>query len=445
MSTLKNKFNKKNIAVLGLGIENMALVEWLLKHEFDCQLTLCDAKIDLALEPELLSSDNIKLNLGVDYDKELEQYDMVLRIAGYPLSNPKLAKARRAGVEITSPTKLFIEFCPTDNLVGITGTKGKGTTCGFIVEILKQAKEQVYWGGNIGTPMFGFYDDVKPTDWVVLELSSFQLEDLERSPRYAVITNLSPEHLKPADPFNPNFHADFNSYCQSKFNILKWQKRGDWAFVNEKMKADCFPTKRGKLALGRSKKIYFNKTDYPLRLAGDHNLENAGAAVEFARVVGIKDGLVRKALRKFKGLPHRLEFVGEAKGIKYFDDSFATTPESAITALHAFTEPVILLAGGADKGSDFTILAEEIKARVKNLILFEGVGTPALRRSVETIGFPVGNIYSANDMKSAMALARQSAATGDVVLLSPACASFGIFRNYKERGDLFKAEARKLL
>ncbi len=431
--------------MLGCGSENVALVNWLIKHRADCRITICDALKDLHLLHPEFELPFVDWRLGPDYDKDLSDFDLIFRVPGYPLFSPPLKLAAKAGAEITSPTKLFFEFPPTGNTIGVTGSKGKGTTSGLITDMLSLAGLAAFLGGNIGTPIFDFYDQVKPDGWVVLELSSFQLEDLEASPHIAVITNLMHEHLQPADPINPNYHLSEADYQQAKLNIVKYQTSGDIAIFNKKIKFAVSPGKRGRFDLGKGKKIYFDSVDFSSRLVGGHNKENIAAAAAAVFAAGVKIQVIKKAAKKFRGLPHRIELAGESNGIKYYDDSFATTPEAAITALRSFDNPIILLAGGADKGADFGQFAREAVDRVKFMVLFDGKATPRIESELKTAGFPKKNIALAMSMPDAMRIARAQARSGDIILLSPGCASFGIFKNYKERGDLFKEELKKYL
>jgi UDP-N-acetylmuramoylalanine--D-glutamate ligase len=364
--------------------------------------------------------------------------------------------------ELTSPMKLFFDLSPSKNIIGVTGTKGKGTTASLIYEILKRAGKKTWLGGNIGVAPFSYIDKIKKNDWVVLELSSFQLEDMTVSPKIAVITNLYPEHLKPADPNNPNFHKTLADYWGAKWNIAKYQKKGDKAVLNYELriknhelkskiytfsarnqKADCFWLDENeiKCKTNAHNSLFIIRTS----LLGEHNKENVGAAVAVAKIAGVKNEIIKKAVADFKGLPHRLELAGEFKGVKYYDDSFATTPESTIIALKSFVAPIILLLGGADKGSDFTELAKEIKNRVKFVVLLNGKATAGIKKILAEAGYEDTKMKLVDNIEEAVKIARAEAETDDVVLLSTACASFGMFKNYKERGDLFKREVLKKL
>jgi UDP-N-acetylmuramoylalanine--D-glutamate ligase len=548
---LKFLQNKK-IAMLGLGVENLALVKFLIRQakvpashtpasghpsqEGNLHITICDPKSaaelgDRFLEIKELARkyklSEIMLISGKNYDEHLADFDIIFRSPGYPLFNPNLIKAKKAGVEISSAMKLFFALCPTKNIIGVTGSKGKGTVSSLIYEIIRASlkivthpvsrgashpsregnAQRVFLGGNIGTAPFDFIDKIKPNDYVVLELSSFQLEDFDVSPYIAVVTNLFQEHLAPADPNNPNYHKSMKAYWAAKANIFTQQKKNDWLVANEKLNNKILsfchsePLARNlpqsindveifsknklwrtqdmnrSLADARDDKeretvcagkvIFYDKSDLPSNLTGEHNKENIAAAVIVAKILKIKDGVIAKAVKKFQGLPHRTEFVAEVDGIKYYDDSFATVPDVSVIALKAFSHTptfghpsqegnntprpsatplkrgIILLAGGADKGSDFKQFVKEISKSVKYLILFKGRGTDRLKKILNT-KYQIPNTVTDN-MRDAVAIARKNAESGDIVLLSTGCASFGCFKNYKERGELFKNEVRSNL
>ncbi|MFW5888405.1 MAG: UDP-N-acetylmuramoyl-L-alanine--D-glutamate ligase [Patescibacteria group bacterium] len=438
----------KKIAVLGLGIENSALVKFLFQNNIPCELVVCDIRPEAELKEKMeeLSeffyksrSTKLSLNLGPGYDDHLEEYDVIMRSPGYPLFSSNLIKAvtqreKKGDIRnffINSPMKLFFDVCPA-GIIGVTGTKGKGTTASLIAHILEQGGKRVFLGGNIGVAPFDFIDKVEKNDWVVLELSSFQLEDIHKSPHIAVFTNFYKEHLSSADIHNPNYHKRLRDYWRAKLNIFRWQTKKDLAVVNDNLK--MFLASYG----FKSNFYYFTKSDLESSLMGEHNRENVAAAERVAHLLKIKKEVVKKAVKSFSPLPHRLEFVKEKGGVNYYNDSFATTPDSAITALRSFSSPVILLAGGADKGSDFAGMSREIKEKVKFVILFDGAGSVKLQKELRHIGFSQERMKVACSMEEAMEEAHRQAAFGDTVLLSPGCASFGIFKNYKQRGELFK-------
>ena len=476
---MKN-FQNKKICLLGLGAENHALLKFWQTTDYRLQtteITICDSRNFAQLEIRLADLEmDFKLKLGKGYDKGLDKYDVILRSPGYPLFTEEIKKAKKKGVLITSAMQLFMEHSPTKNIIGVTGSKGKGTTSSLIYEILKKGltpsnsplkrgrKNQkgcrVFLGGNIGTAPFEFFHKLKKDDWVVLELSSFQMEDLQARFKIAVITNLFKEHLSPADPNNPNYHKSMKSYWQAKANIFRYQKKSDFLVVNKKLRSRVIPAKAGiqvsenidSRLRGNDNIIFYTKSELPSKLTGEYNKENIQAAVEAAKILKIKKDVIAKAVAGFKGLPHRLEKVVTIKGVEYYDDSFATTPEASILALKSFAPPlapprqggernIILLAGGADKGADFSKFAREIKKRVKYLILFKGSGTDKLiKNSAFSIQHSAFKVVAS--MKEAMKIAKQKSEPGDMVLLSTACASFGVFKNYKERGNQFKEEVK---
>ena len=432
--------NNKKIAILGLGAENYAMLKFLFGKVKGAEITVCDKR-----SKEVLGDKYKELEkkatwiLGAAFNKKLYRYDILFRSPGWPTGCPGIREAlKKKKTILYSPIRLFFDLCPTKNIIGVTGTKGKGTTSSLIYEIIKLAGKRVWLGGNIGIAPFEFIKKIKENDWVVLELSSFQLEDLETSPRIAVITNFYHEHLASADPNNPNFHSSLLKYRNAKLNILKWQKAGDLAVLNRRF--------GGKIGRRRSKSqlLYFTKSTLSSRLPGEHNRENIAAAETVARLMNIKPAVIAKAVANFKGLEHRLEMVREIKGVKYYNDSFATTPESTIIAIKSFKPPIVLLAGGADKGANFKSMAQAIKTRVKFTVLFKGIATPRIEKELKRAGYPKSQVKVVNDIKSAVKLAREKIGKSGTVLMSPACASFGMFKNYKERGALFKREVKKI-
>lgn len=449
MNDITNKLDNKRIIFLGLGIENFSLLQFLLNRKIDCtEIVMADSTgySDLKNKWQKLiriarqnNYHNLTLRNGSNYDKGLEDFDMVMRSPGYPLFSSALKKAQRHGAEISSPMKMFFEFCPTKNIIGVTGTKGKGTTSALIHRILKKGGKKAFLGGNVGVAPFDFFRDLTQNSWVVLELSSFQLEDMRVSPKIGVITNLYKEHLKAVDPKNPNYHKKLKDYWEAKLNIIRHQKLQDKAIVNERFKMFVASYKIS------SKLIFFFPSDSKAKLFGEHNKENIGAAEAVARAVNIKKETVRKAVASFQGLQHRLELVKEDRDkVKYFNDSFATTPDATITALDSFNGPVILLAGGADKGSDFKKLVQKIKEKCRFVVLFKGEATSRLKQELLRASILSSQIQEVTDMNMVVKIAKKKSDYGDIVLLSPACASFGLFDNYKQRGELFKKEVEKI-
>lgn len=436
------KLNNQKIALLGLGLDNQALLILLDAAKIKTTVTICDARPKKYLSIPKLKNLKINYQLEKEFNKNLYKFDLLFRSPGWPLSCPGVKEALKNGqTKISSPLNLFFELCPTRNIIGVTGSKGKGTTATLIYKILKDAGRRVFLGGNIGVAPLSFVTKTHPTDYVVLELSSFQLEDLKYSPRIAVITNLFKEHLAAADPHNPNFHHSYTAYWRAKLNIAAHQDNRYLA-VNNRLK-----TKLKNKATGKNlprEKIYFKTSGLPSKLVGSYNQENIAAAVEVAKLLKIKTAKYKKTIATFKNLEHRLEFVTEINGVKYFDNSFSTTPESTILDLKSFTGPIILIAGGADKGADFRSLAKLIKNKVKFLVLLAGQATPRIIKDLLTTKFTPTKMVEVDNMEKGVSLAHNQAKPGDAVLLSTACASFGLFKNYKERGDLFKKYVRKI-
>lgn len=439
---MSNKYQNQKIALLGLGVENQALLAFLLKTP-KISVTICDRRLPKELGERyqsLVNNPRITWRLGKNFNQRLFEFNLLFRSPGWPLFCPEIQEAIKKGSEITSAMNLFLALCPSHNIIGVTGTKGKGTTASLIYHIIKQSRKKVFLGGNIGVAPFSFINKIKKSDWIVLELSSFQLEGLNYSPLLAVITNIYKEHLAPADPLNPNYHRSYRDYILAKLRIAQNRTQLDKLFFNihdQKIIEKYLPRSNQK------DMVPFSASSLPSQLMGKYNQENVGAAVAVAKYVKIKKEVIARAVKTFKGLGHRLELVGNINGIRYYDNSFATNPESTIMDLDSFQEPIVLLAGGADKGANFRPLAKKIKQRVKAVVLLAGEATPRIKKELLAAKYPLKKISLAQSMAEAIRLARKSASSGDIILLSTACASFGLFKNYKERGNLFKLYAQK--
>lgn len=435
---LQDLSNKK-IALLGLGIDNKYLLSLLDKNNIKAEITICDQRDKDELSIPNLKNIAIKYQLGIKFNINLYKFDILFRSPGWPLFCPGIDEAKKhQKTIITNPLNLFFELCPTKNIIGITGTKGKGTTSSLIYSILKEADKDVFLGGNIGIAPLSFLEKIEKNSYVILELSSFQLEDILYSPHISIITNFYNEHLAPADPHNPNFHYSLNDYWKAKFNIAKHQNNNDYLIVNKQL------TLRVNNEKPISRIKYFDISHIPSRLIGAFNKENIAAAVQVAKILNIPSKIYRMAIKNFSNLEHRLKFVDKINGIEYYDNSFATTPESTILDLESFNKPIILIAGGADKGSNFEIFAQKIKANVKYLILLPGGATPRIKKAVFSTGFKKQDVKEVKTMLEAVQIAKDKAEKNNIVLLSTACASFGIFKNYKERGSLFKKYVKEI-
>jgi len=448
-------FTNKQIAVLGLGIEGRDVCEYLLKQGAR-NITVFDRKTAVELGQiykRFKSLKNLEFKLGQNYLKDgLVDFDIIFRSPAFKLSMPEIVEAEKAGATISSATKLFFDFCPA-KIIGVTGTKGKGTTATLIYRILKKAKKKVFLAGNIGEPMLTLLPKLRKEDLVVLELSSFQLIDMTKSPHLAIVLFVSSEHL--------DYHQNTQEYIEAKSNIVRHQKSSDFAILNADnptsssfasltpAKIYCFSRSR-KVNGGyvEADKIFlFDKLIGKigkLKLRGAHNWDNVCAAITASRLVGVDIDPIKKTVFSFSGLEHRLELVRRYKGVSFYNDSFSTTPETAIAAIRAFKEPIILIAGGSEKGSDYTELGKEIThSSVKCLILI-GQMAERIKKAALEEGYKGKIIFQLGEMKEIVRKAFAEAKTGEVVLLSPACASFDMFKNYKDRGRQFKKYVRSL-
>ena len=456
-------FKNKKIGILGLGEENIALLGYL--RNLGAKITICDKKSRVELEPSLKRLNNVKydLKLGATYIDGLSDFDIVFRSPGLPYLNKKIQAAKEAGVEISSEIKLFFDLCPAP-IIGVTGTKGKGTTTTLIGDILKKSVRsqdtqkfinRVYVAGNIGQAPIEFVDNLEKNDVVVLELSSFMLQDLHVSPHIAVVLDIKIDHL--------DHHENEAEYIQAKTAIVKYQTKNDFAVVNAdylntldfatKTPAEVYWFSRrrdvdqgvylrgGELILRDNGKDNLLVKTSEVTLRGQHNLENIAAAATAAYLAGADLDSIKKVVKRFKGLEHRLEFVGQHAGIKYYNDSFSTTPDTAIAAVSAFTDPIILIAGGSEKNADYTDLGQAIlKSAVKTAILIGDTG-PRIKAKIGRSKIKI--IDNCKNIEDAVRAARSETKKGDVILLSPASASFDWFENYKQRGKKFKEEVLK--
>ena len=428
-------FKNKKIAVVGEGVEGQSSYKYL--KEKGANVKIFDKK------------------QGEDYLKDLKDFDLIVRSPGV---NPELFKNIPAD-KITSQTNLFMKLCPA-KIIGVTGTKGKGTTSSLIHQMLKKQGFDAYLGGNIGLPPFEFLDNLNVHSVVVLEMSSFQLMDLKKSPNIAVILMITSEHL--------DWHKSTEEYINAKRNILRFQKEEDFAVINkdylasresdvetigqvyyvsreEEVLRGCFIKENAVwIKAGDLEEKIINTKD--ILIPGEHNFENVCAASMAAYLFGVDVNNITQVLKTFKGLEHRLELIATKNGVRYYDDSFSTTPETAIAAINAFSDPEILILGGSSKNSDFTALGEVI-SNATNIKAIIGIGKEWQKIKAKIVN-PKSEIYfieGADSMEKIVTAASKIAFSGDVVLLSPACASFDMFKNYKDRGEQFKEEVIKLL
>jgi UDP-N-acetylmuramoylalanine--D-glutamate ligase len=454
-------WQNKKVAILGLGLEGLATARFL--HKKGAEIWVLDKKQKEHFDKELVAQAEalgVHFDLGKTHLDHLDTYDVIFRSPGVKRLLPELLAAESKGVIITSQIKLFFDLCPCP-IIGITGTKGKGTTATLIYEMVKMSGKDVYLGGNIGIPPFVFLDKLQSDSLVVLELSSFQLQDITKSPHIGVMLMVTSEHL--------DHHATQSEYVEAKRNLLRFQGPDDIAIINRDYPAsnesDSYSdgkiyyvsrereTDNGCFALFGKVVIRRNGNDdeiiktSEIALPGKHNLENVCAAVMTARLLEVNRKDIIEVLKTFTGLPHRLEFVAEINGAKYFDDSFSTTPETAIAAIEAFDQQKILILGGSSKDSDFAKLGKVIRESdsIKAII---GIGEEwdRIKQEIGTTNQESKYlvIEGAEDMHTIVTAIAKIAKTGDVILLSPACASFDMFRNYKDRGEQFKKEILQL-
>ena len=456
MSTTSEYFETlrgRSIAVIGMGVSNTPLIRMLLRAEL--KVTVCDKSPRERVEEQAseLESLGAKLKMGPDYLSKIHKFDVIFRTPGLSPNTLELKKAVEGGSVLTSEMELFFKLCPC-KIIGVTGSDGKTTTTTLISEFLREARRNVYLGGNIGRPLLPDVDGMTAEDMAVVELSSFQLMSMDRSPSVAVFTNLSPNHL--------DYHHTMEEYTQAKLNIFCHQKPEDRAVFNydnditrslSKAAVGCamlFSRKQKLEEEGvylRDGAIWLtnnmgSREVLPLadiHIPGVHNIENYMAAI--AAVDGIvPDKCVRAVAQRFTGVEHRIELVRELDGVKYYNDSIGTSPTRTMACLDSFEQKLILIAGGYDKGVPFTQLGLAIVEKVKVLIL-TGDTAPAIKKAVEEAkGYAESGLrlIETEDLTAAVSAARGIAQEGDVVVLSPACAAFDRFKNFMERGKVFK-------
>lgn len=439
------------IAIIGYDTEGRATYEFFARqggHE----ITICDQKSELEV-PSIADS-----VLGDGYLKDLDRFDLIIRTAGM---HPRIILDKNPGVaqKISTHINEFFKASPTQNIIGITGTKGKGTTSSLVTHMLEVSGKTVRLGGNIGLPPLTFIDELDADAWVVLELSSFQLIDLKHSPHLAVCLMVVAEHL--------DWHTDLEEYLTAKEQLFARQVNGDVAIyyhdnatskqiagAGQGQKVAYYHSPGAEVADG---KIVIDGYDIcqtsELKLLGQHNWQNACAAVTAAwyaslEVCGPSEApnieAMRDVLMSFTGLEHRLELVRELDGIAYYDDSFGTTPETAIVAMQAFVQPKVVILGGSDKGASYKQLAQAVKDNAVRSALLIGDQANRIQAALEAVGFT--NFQAGGDtMTEIVQNATAAAQAGDVVLLSTGCASFGMFKDYKDRGNQFKQSVQALL
>ena len=443
----------KNITVIGIGISNLPLIKYLVS--LGANVTACDRRSveDLGENYTELENLGVKFNLGDGYLNNLSG-DMIFKTPGMRYDVPELLKAKKNGSIVTSEMEVFFDVCPS-HIIAVTGSDGKTTTTTLIHKMMTDAGYKTWLGGNIGNPLLTDTEKMKENDWVILELSSFQLHTMRKSPEIAVITNISPNHL--------DMHKDYKEYIDAKKNIMLYQNEGDTLIVNadNQVTADI-----GKSANGAVK--YFSRNGMAdvyldrniikrgiveilnikdIKIPGMHNVENYMAAIAAVSGLVSKEVIVNVA-KTFGGVEHRIELVRTLDGVKYYNSSIDSSPNRTINTLRVFPNKVIMIAGGKDKGIPYDEIGPALAEHVKVLILI-GATSDKIQEALDAEINKTGNgkdieVIRATSYENAVNTARSKAHDGDVVLLSPASTSFDMFRNFEERGNLFKKIVNEL-
>ncbi|MDU5418395.1 UDP-N-acetylmuramoyl-L-alanine--D-glutamate ligase [Peptoniphilus harei] len=435
----------KNILIMGFGVTGKTALKFL--KEFPCKIYVYDSNQDLH-----------KLNVEEDFiifkEEDLDDIDLIVKSPGIYPFHELLEKAREKNIEIISDIELSYRNLKTENVIAVTGTNGKTTTTTILGDILKRVAK-TYVVGNIGRGILEITKEASDNDYVVIETSSFQLEDtIDFKPHIGVLTYVTSDHL--------DWHKTRQNYVDAKFKIFKNQDENDFAILNyeDKNLAEEYKLKAEKYYFSMEKigdkgayvdngKIYFNngeKTEEVLdikdiKIPGDHNVRNIMAAIIACKLLNIDLDLIKKSILSFTGVEHRIEFVREVDGVKYYNDSKGTNPDSTEVAVAAMDGDVVLIAGGYDKGADFDNLIEKSKDKINTAILF-GETAEKISNSCKKSGV---EFYITEDLKKAVELARKLSSSGDDVLLSPACASWDMYKSYEIRGQHFKDLVKELM
>lgn len=455
LENFKKFIKGKYVAIMGMGVSNTPLIKYLM--DLDANITVFDKKTEDELGKSLIEEyllQGVQFSLGEDYLNNLHGYDVIFRSPGIRPDIPPIQKEIDRGAMLTSEIEQLIELCPA-KVIGVTGSDGKTTTTTLIYKMLVEEGHHCYLGGNIGTPIFAQIDEMTPEDIIVLELSSFQLMTLRRSPNISVVTNVSPNHL--------DIHKSYQEYIDAKKNIFKYQTENDIVVLNydnditrdfsvEAKGEVRFFSRRQKLEKGvmledneikivdgSKKESVINIDD--ILLLGMHNVENACTAIAAVKDL-VKVDTIVKVLTTFKGVEHREEFVRELNGVKWYNDSIGSSPTRTIAGLASFKEKVILIAGGYDKHLDYTDMGKYILDHVKVLILLgqtkEKIKQATLKEQKERDNGEVLPIFECSTLEEAVEIAYKNSVNGDIVFFSPASASFDMFKNFVERGRKFK-------
>ena len=457
LEEFNNFLDGKQVAIIGMGVSNIPLLDYF--YDKNAKVTVFSSN---ALSDEIMEKINkyrYEVELGEDNLSRLKGFDIIFRSPSALPTKHEFQSAVKKGAILTSEIEMVLKLAPC-KIIGVTGTEGKTTTTSLIYEICKKAGYNCFLGGNIGKPIFTKINQMKPEDIVILELSSFQLMGMTVSPNIAVVTNIFPDHL--------NVHKSYEEYQDAKKSIFRNQTEEGIVILNKdneitekfadevKGKTIFFSStkklKNGyvydredgfikKCTDGKCEKI-LNKNDIKLR--GIHNYENICAALAATETVASKEAQI-EAVKNFKGVEHRLEFVREIDGVKYYNDSIGTSPASTIAGLNAFDENIILLAGGSDKGLDYKEIGEVIAKKVGTLILTGPTAQKIEEATKQALSEEKSiKIIHTNNLEESVKVAKEKARSGDIVLLSPASASFDAFKNFEERGNYFKTLVNNL-
>lgn len=422
---LKSIFNSNpRVIILGFGREGRSSYSFIRKHFPAMRLTVSDKNNSLS-EDSLLSDDrNVELHLGADYQKHLQEFDLIIKSPGVKLHCDKLSN----NTTITSQTDIFLQ-CYAQQVIGVTGTKGKSTTVSLIKHFLDASHKDSLLLGNIGVPAFDMVELIKPETLIVYELSAHQLEYLRRSPHVSILLNIFPEHL---DYFN-----DLQAYTIAKENIFRYQEHEDILITNSSLKQNVVKSV--------SQSVYFDEVipKYQIpenNLLGEHNVLNIKAAIIALSSLGIEASSVIDSLTQFTGLPHRLENLGCYGGITFINDSISTVPESTLAAVKSIKNIDVLILGGYDRGLDYNILTDYlINTNISNFVFLGEAGSRMMKLMEASES---GKLYHANNLEDVFSIIRNKLKEVRVCLLSPAAASYDMFRNFEHRGDKFRILAR---
>ena len=458
LKEFNNELKNKKIAIIGLGVSNSPLIDYM--QNLGTKIEVFDKREEEKIDKDILNKIKeykIKKHFGVNYLSNLKDFDIIFKSPSCRPDLPEIEAEVKRGAKLTSEIELVLELSPC-KIIAVTGSDGKTTTTSLIYEILKNSYK-VFLGGNIGTPLFIRINEMQPEDIVVLELSSFQLMTMKKCPDIAVITNVTPNHL--------DIHKSYEEYIEAKANIFRNQKESDKLILNydNEITRNFAKRAKGKVTFFSSKEKLENGVIYndetikisedglrrhilklrDTKLRGIHNAENICAAIAATKdLVDIETQV--KAIINFAGVKHRLEFVREINGSKWYNDSIASSPTRTIAGLNSFDEEIVLITGGYDKHLDYEPIAKPIVDKVKTLILMGqtaekilGVVKKEQAEQNKTI-----EIYKVENLEQAVKRAEEHSKPNQIVLFSPASASFDMFKNFEERGNKFKELVKKI-